>query len=180
MKNDKKLTRIIIPCRLSYLHCFNPISVNDSEPKYSVSAIIPKDDTKTIAIIEKAIEQAKEDYMEKWGGEIPKDLKLPLRDGDAEREDDEAYKGCYFLNTNSTYPPQVVNAQVEPITNQSEIYSGCYGNISVNFYGYNTNGNVGIAAGLGNIQKVRSGEPLGERAAAKDEFMVITEENFLS
>lgn len=160
MKNDKKLIRIIIPCRLSYLHCFNPTSVNDSEPKYSVSAIIPKADTKTIAIIEKAIEQAKEDYMDKWGGEIPKDLKLPLRDGDVERADDEAYKGSYFLNANSTYPSQVVNAQVEPITNQSEIYSGCYGNISVNFYGYNTNGNVGIAAGLGNIQKVRSGEPL--------------------
>ena len=180
MKSDKKLTRIIIPCRLSYLNCFSPISINDSEPKYSVSAIIPKNDTKTIAAIKNAIEQAKRNSISKWGGKIPTNLRLPLRDGDIERPEDEAYEGCYFINAHSNYPPQVVDARVNPITDKSEIYSGCYGNISVNFYGYKKNGNMGIAAGLGNIQKVLDAEPLGDRATAQEEFTVITEDNFLS
>lgn len=180
MKCDKRLTKCIIPCRLSYLNCFSPVSVNQGEPKYSVSMIIPKGDTQTIAAINKAIDQAKKDFIPKWGGKIPKDLKMPLKDGDVERPEDEAYKGCYFLNANSSYSPQVVDTQVEPITDKSQIYSGCYGNVSVNFYGYNTNGSVGIAVGLGNIQLTRQGEPLGDRTTAKDEFAVIIEENFLS
>lgn len=180
MNSEKKLTKCIIPCRLSYLNCFRPVSINDGPEKYSVSAIIPKSDTKTIALIKKAIDQAKQDYLSKHGGEAPADFSLPLRDGDVERSEEEAYKGCYYINAYSSYPPQVVNQQVDTITNESEIYSGCYGNISVNFYGYNKLGNCGISAGLGNIQLTRLAEPLGDRVDAKDEFSPITEENFLS
>lgn len=46
--NPKK---VMIPCRFSFLHCWEPDSVNGSEPKYSVSAIIPKSDTKTVNAI---------------------------------------------------------------------------------------------------------------------------------
>jgi len=180
MRNDKKITKCIIPCRLSYLNCFRPVSINDGPEKYSVSAIIPKNDTKTIYVIKEAIEQAKQEYISKWGDKIPDDFSLPLRDGDVEKGEEETYKGCYYINAYSNYPPQVVNQQVEPIKNESEIFSGCYGNISVNFFPYNKNNSCGISAGLGNIQLVKLGETLGDRATAKDEFAVITEENFLS
>ena len=66
------------------------------EPKYSVSAIIPKSDKATIAKIKKAIEQVKEDSASVWGGKVPKNLKLPLRDGDIDRAEDEAYENSYF------------------------------------------------------------------------------------
>ena len=62
------------------------------------------------------------------------------------------------------------------------MYSGCYGRISVNFYGFNSNGNRGIAAGLGNIQKLRDGESLGGRTNAEDDFDAVEvddEEDFL-
>ena len=59
-------------------------------------------------------------------------------------------------------------------------YSGCYGQISVTFYGFNTNGNRGIAAGLGNIQKLRDGEPLGGKANAAEEFETYDDDDFLS
>ena len=62
------------------------------------------------------------------------------------------------------------------------MYSGCYGRISVNFYGFNSNGNHGIAAGLGNIQKLRDGESLGGRTNAEDDFDAVEvddEEDFL-
>ena len=169
-----------IPCRFSYLHCWEPDSVNGGDPKYSVSAIIPKGDTKTIEKIRAAVENAKKESLSKWGGKIPPNLKLPLRDGDIERPDDEAYAGCYFLNANSRQAPQVVDRKVQPILDQSEVYSGCYGQISVTFYGFNTNGNRGIAAGLGNIQKLRDGEPLGGKANAAEEFETYDDDDFLS
>lgn len=173
-------TKVIVPCRFSYLHCWEPDSVNGGDPKYSVSAIVDKKDTKTIAAIKAAIEQAKKDSVSKWGGKVPANLKLPLRDGDIDRPDDEAYAGCYFFNANSRQAPQVVDAKVQPILDQNEVYSGCYGKISVTFYGYNSNGNRGIAAGLGNIQKLKDGESLGGRSNATDDFQTEEEDDFLA
>ena len=177
--NNQNNTKVIVPCRFSYLHCWEPDSVNGGDPKYSVSAIVPKSDTKTINAIKAAIEQAK-DSVSKWGGKVPANLKLPLRDGDIDRPDDEAYAGCYFFNANSRQAPQVVDSKVQPILDQSEVYSGCYGKISVTFYGYNSNGNRGIAAGLGNIQKLKDGESLGGRTSAADDFQTEDDEDFLS
>ena len=107
----------------------------------------------------------------KFGGKIPNKaaLKLPLRDGDAER-DDEAYANSYFVNANSPTAPQIVDRAVQPILDRSEVYSGCYAKVSINFYAFNSNGNRGIACGLGNIQKIRDGEPLGGRSSAADDF----------
>lgn len=174
-------TKVIVPCRFSYAHIFEPDSINGSEPKYSVSCIIDKNDTETIAKIKKAVETAKEEGKGKWGGKIPANLKLPLRDGDIDRPDDEAYAGSYFLNANSRQAPQVVDNRVQPILDQSEVYSGCYGRVSVTFYAYNSNGNKGVAAGLGNVQKLRDGEPLGSRVNATDEFDAVeAEDDFLS
>lgn len=174
-------TKVIVPCRFSYAHIFEPDSINGSEPKYSVSCIIGKSDTETIAKIKKAVETAKEEGKGKWGGKIPANLKLPLRDGDIDRPDDEAYAGSYFLNANSRQAPQVVDNRVQPILDQSEVYSGCYGRVSVTFYAYNSNGNKGVAAGLGNVQKLRDGEPLGSRVNATDEFDAVeAEDDFLS
>ena len=69
-------TKVIISARASYLHAFEPDSINGSDPKYSVSLIIDKKDTDLIAKIKKAVEQAKEDGKSKWGGKIPANLKL--------------------------------------------------------------------------------------------------------
>ena len=174
---NNNTTKVIVPCRFSYLHCWEPDSVNGGDPKYSVSAIIDKKDTKTINAIKAAIEQAKKDSVGKWGGKIPPNLKTPLRDGDTDRPDDEAYAGCYFLNANSRQAPQVVDRKVQPIIDQSEVYSGCYCNVSVTFYGYNSNGNRGIAAGLGNVQFVKDGEALGGRSKASDDFEAMADED---
>lgn len=173
------IKKVIVPCRFSYLHCWEANAVDGGEPRYSVSAIIPKSDTETIEKIKAAIEQAKKDSLSKWGGKIPANLKLPLRDGDIDRLEDDAYADSYFFNANSRQAPQVVDKNVQSILDQSEVYSGCYGRISVNFYGFNNNGNRGIAAGLGNIQKLKDGEPLGGRTNAEDDFEAVEEEDFL-
>lgn len=166
--------------RLSYANIWEPKSINGGDEKYSVSLVIPKSDNKTIAEIKAAIEQAKQDGKAKFGGKIPGNLKLPLRDGDVERPDDEAYKNSYFVNANSKDRPQVVDKNVKPILDQNEVYSGCYGRASITFYAFNQNGNKGIACGLSNLQKLSDGEPLSGRSRAEDDFTTSEEEDFLS
>ena len=167
--------------RLSYAHVWDPVSINDSKPKYSVSLIIPKGDKETVKRINAAVDAAIEDGIVKFGGKKPNKaaLKLPLRDGDTER-DDEVYKNAYFVNANSTTAPQIVDRSVQPILDREEVYSGCYARVSINFYAYNTNGNKGIACGLGNIQKIADGEPLGGRSNAKDDFSSLDDDDFLN
>lgn len=168
--------------RLSYANVWEPKSINGGAEKYSVSLIIPKTDTKTVAAINAAVDAAIEEGKGKFGGKIPNRaaLKLPLRDGDIDRPDDEAYAGCYFVNANSNTAPQIVNRQLEPVLDHSEVYSGVYARVSVNFYAFNSNGNRGIACGLGNIQKIRDGEPLGGRTNAEDDFIDDADDDFLS
>jgi hypothetical protein len=166
-------TRVITgPVRLSYANVHEPKSINGGDPKYSVSLIIPKADTKTIAAINKAVDAAIEEGRGKFGGKVPNKsiLKLPLRDGDIDRPDDEAYASSYFVNANSTTPPEIVDKDLNPIMSRSEVYSGVYARVSINFYAFNTNGNRGIACGLGNIQKIRDGEPLGGKTSAAEDF----------
>jgi len=159
--------------RFSYAHVHKPAAIGEGQDeKYSVCLLIPKKDKATIAKIEAAVKEATEQgKASKFGGKIPKNLKLPLRDGDEEREDDENYKGMYFLNANSTRKPELVDENRDPIMTADELYSGCYGRASVNFYAFNVNGNAGIACGLNNLQKLEDGDRLGGGASsAEDDF----------
>lgn len=167
--------------RLSYFHGWEPVSINSSPERYSVSVLIPKDDTETVNAINNAVNTAIEEGIGKFGGKKPNkaSLKLPLRDGDTERND-EAYAGHWFINANSRTAPQIVDKAVKPILDRDEVYSGCYARVSLNFYAFNSNGNKGIACGLGNIQKIKDGEPLGGRSSTTDDFRTETDDDFLS
>lgn len=167
--------------RLSYANVWEPKSINGGKEKYSVSLIIAKSDTKTLEAINTAIDAAITEGLSKFGGKKPNkaSLKLPLRDGDVERDDD-AYKDSYFLNANSITAPQIVDKHVQPILDHSEVYSGVYARVSITFYAFNSNGNRGIACGLGNIQKISDGEPLGGKTTAADDFTTLDDDDFLS
>lgn len=161
--------------RWSYANVWQPKAINGGTPKYSVSLIIPKSDTKTIEKVRAAIQAAYEEGQSKLKGNgktVPqlKALKTPLRDGDLERPDDEAYANSYFINANSASAPGIVDANCQPIIDTSEVYSGVYGRASINFYAFNSNGNKGIACGLNNLQKIRDGESLGGKSRAEDDF----------
>ena len=127
------------------------------------------------------IDAAIEEGITKFGGKKPNRaaIKLPLRDGDIERDDD-AYKGHYFINANSKTAPQIVDKAVKPILDRDEVYSGCYGRVSLSFYAFNSNGNKGVACGLGNIQKIKDGDSLGGRPTAVDDFTTLEDNDFLA
>ena len=171
-------TKVIVPCRISFANIWEAKSINGGEEKYSVSCLIPKEDKTTLMKIHKAIEAAKEAAKsKKWGGRIPPNLKLPLRDGDIDRPDDENYAGHMFFNAASKDAPQIVDRKVQPILDPMECGSGDYCNVSVNFYGFAASGNKGVAAGLGNIQKVRDGERLAGKASAASDFEALDGED---
>ena len=170
--------------RWSYANVWEPKSINGGTPKYSVSLIIPKRDTKTLTKIQAAIEAAYKEGEAKLKGNgksVPPltAIKTPLRDGDTERLDDPAYAGCYFVNANATSAPGIVDVDRNPILTRSEVYSGVYGRASITFYAFNSSGNRGIACGLNNLQKVRDGEPLGGKASAESDFATDEDDDFL-
>jgi len=171
--------------RWSYVNAWEPKSINGGTPKYSVSLIIPKSDTKTVEKINAAIKAAYEEGAGKLKGNgktVPPmaAIKLPLRDGDIERPDDEAYAGCWFVNANNTAAPGIVDADRQPILDRSEVYSGVYGRASISFYAFNSSGNKGIACSLNNLQKIADGEPLGGHASAEADFATDEDDDFLS
>ena len=171
--------------RWSYVNAWEHKSINGGTPKYSVSLIIPKSDTKTIEKIKAAIEAAYHEGESKLKGNgrtVPPlaTIKTPLRDGNLERPDDPVYANMYFMNANNSSAPGIVDAARQPIIERSEIYSGVYGRASVNFYAFNTNGNKGIACSLNNLQKIRDGEHLGGKSNAEDDFATDSDEDFLS
>lgn len=184
-KNFVNPTKVItgVNTRWSYANVWEAKSINGGAPKFSVSLIIPKSDTKTIEKIKAAIQAAYEEGESKLKGNgktVPalSVLKTPLRDGDLERPDDEAYANSYFVNANSGTAPGIVDVDRQPIIDHSEVYSGVYGRASINFYAFNSNGNKGIACGLNNLQKMRDGEPLGGKTRAEDDF-ADDDEDFL-
>ena len=135
-QNSTKVVTGIV--RLSYANIWEAKApLSGGEPRYSCSQLIPKSDTETLNAIKAAIDCAIQEGIGKFGGKIPNkaQLKLPLRDGDLER-DDEAYKGCWFINAKSKTAPQVVDRNVKPILDQSEIYSGVYARVSITLYAF--------------------------------------------
>lgn len=170
--------KLVVPGRLSYASIWEPSeSMGGGDPKYRTAVLVPKSDKKTIEMINAAIEKAKQiGAVKKWGGKIPGNLKLPMHDGDIERPDDENYEDMLFFNCSSKDAPQIVDRNVETITDPMMVYSGCYCNVSVSFYPYNSNGSKGIAAGLGNIQLIKEGERLSGKAPASSDFKPIESE----
>lgn len=181
MENKNETKVIAGEVRFSYLHVWEPSSMDGSEEKYRACLLIPKSDKKLVAQINKGIEAAKEiGKVKKWNGKIPSKLKLPLRDGDEDNDrNDESKYGHFYINANANADkaPEICernNGKLVPITDRDEFYSGCYGYASINFYPFESNGNRGIACALNNLMKTRDGEPLGGvREKAETEFAEI-------
>lgn len=174
-KKNKDTSIRIGEVRFSYTAVFQPKKNDDGTPsKYGVCIIIPKEDTETVNLVKEAIDAAKQrGKLEKWGGKIPANVKSCLRDGDIDREDDEAFAGCYFLNASSRNKPGVKvleDGVVSDALDEEDFYSGCYGAVTLDFFPYESSGNKGVGAGLNNVIKTRDGERLSGGRSADEDF----------
>lgn len=162
--------------RLSYVNVFEARAMNEGqEPKYSTQIIIPKDHPQ-IKELKKAVIEVARDKFPKLvkDNKIPAKIKTPLRDGDEEKDDEpEVYGGMYFFNASNKKRPTVVDRDTTPLTEDDNvIYSGCYANVYVDIYGFDTAGNKGVAAALGGVQFKKDGEALGCKGVTADDFDV--------
>ena len=171
--------------RFSYEHLMRPYKSEaagpDDAPKYSVTVLVPKSDTATMQRINAGIAAAKKRGLEtkKYKDGTPVDkLPTPIWDGDGYRADGytpfgEECKGCWVFTASSSQDrkPGVVDASCQPILDPTEIYSGIYGRVGVDFFPYNFAGKQGVGCSLVNVQKLADGEPLGAaRPSAEDDF----------
>lgn len=178
MSNQDILRVVTGEVRLSYVHVFTPHAKpgSNNEAKYGVTILLPKSDYATKQRIDAAINAAiQAGVSSNWNGVRPPMLAIPIHDGDGVRPSDgmpfsDECKGHWIFTASSKQAPQVVDAGVNPILNQTEVYSGMYGRVSIRFFSYNNNGKKGIGCGLNNVQKLRDGEPLGGRTNAADDF----------
>ena len=167
--------------RFSYVALLNPRNDLNGNSKYSVTALLPKSDIQTKQAIDVAIAQAIEEGRNgKWNGVVPPVVPTPIHDGDGVKDSGEPYgdecKGCWVFtastNADPTKPrPEIVGPDLQPIMSATEIYSGMYGRLSVNFAPYFSAGKRGIGCYLNNVQKLEDGEPLaGTKASASEDF----------
>lgn len=163
--------------RLSYCHLTKAYSNQpNQDPKFSTTLLIPKSDIATKQRIDAAINAAiQQGVTDKWNGVRPPVLAIPIHDGDGTRPSDgmpfgEECKGHWVMTASSKTRPEVVDLGLQPVLNESEIYSGMYARVSINFFPYANNGKKGIGCGLNNVQKLEDGDPLGGRTSAANDF----------
>ena len=181
---NKKISETAIrlgEVRFGYVNVFAPRMKDDGTTgKYSVQILIPKDDAVAKRIIDAAVAAAAQNGVtSKFGGKLPRNLKTPLRDGDDEFPEDDTYKGMWFMNASSTTKPGVLvldNGELVDALDGDDFYSGCYGCAAVNFFPYNTSGNLGVACGLNNVIKTRDGDKLSGGHSAREDFADLASE----
>lgn len=164
--------------RLSYVYLFKPHAQQPgAEEKFSCTVLVPKSDTATKARIDAAIEAAKQKGVAgKWNGVCPPVVPTPVYDGDGVRPSDGTPFGpeckghwVFTASSKADQPPEVVDQNGNPMINQSEMYSGVYALVNVEFFPYAYGGKKGIGCGLGPVKKVRDGEALAGRAPSAAE-----------
>jgi len=164
--------------RLSYLFAFKPRVTDKGVEVFQASLIIPKNHPQ-VDEVKTAIQKTRD---ESWPdpAKRPNGLKNPLRDGDTERSNDEAYKGAFFIGANrykeSQGAPRLIDAQMQPAS--PEYWnSGDFANVKVDFFTYNKPENKDVGASLVAIQFLRKGDPLTGHGDPLDGFSKVEEES---
>jgi hypothetical protein len=142
----------------------------DEDGVFRTSALIPKRDKALVKQIEEAIEEAKEyGKTAKWGGKIPRNLKIAFQDGDdTDLDKYPENEGHYLLNARSKKKVGLVDIDRQPILEASEVYSGCWAYVSVTSFAYD-NESKGVSFFLNNIMKARDDTSFGGGSSSPDE-----------
>ena len=170
--------------RLSYCNLFQakpPYNNPNGDPKFSCTILVPKSNTQAKAAIDAAIQQAIELGVSKsWGGVRPPQPNICIHDGDGARPSDgmpygEECKGMWVFTATckADRPPFVVDGRVQRIIDPTQVYSGMWANVNVNFFAYNSAGKKGIGCGLKGVQKVRDDTPLSGQVTAEEAFKPV-------
>jgi hypothetical protein len=166
---------VLSEVRGSYVNIFTPKQDDQGKDKWSMTVLIPKNDTQQLQRLRVAQKTA---IVAKYGDKPPPGLKSTIYDGDGVRPSDgqpfgAECKGHYVMSVSSTKRPGIVDGNVQPILDASKVVSGDYFNVEVNAFCYENKGNKGVSFGLNNVQWVRKGEPLSGQRRPEDVFKPV-------
>lgn len=175
--NDKENCRIVTQeFRVYFPHVFKAQQVmGKGDPKYSITMGFPKN--ADLSSIKLAIKHAKINAFGPNKADWPDDLESPVIDGDAPKyADKEGYKGHWIIkaSSNEDNRPGVVDEDVQPITDASQFYPGCYARAQVFARVWEYMGRQGVHFILDHVQKTRDGKSIGGKKAATEVFNPIT------
>ena len=145
----------------------NVFEVSQLSGKYGCVMMFPKKTT-DMKLLNAQIQTV---ILEKWGKKQPKNLALPVLDGD---ESDRAEReGYFYINGKAgKFQPPLVDRLKEDIINPEEFYAGCWARGVITFYTYDRKdiGKAGVSVGIRSLQKLRDDEPLVSRVSVSGEF----------
>jgi ssDNA-binding protein len=151
--------------RAAFISVFRATSMKNadgstSKPKYSIRAVFPP--TADLSALKK---EAKAVAAEKWGeNKIPKTLRSPFRLNEELEAPIEGIGDDWVVmsfSANEDRRPGLVDAKLQDITDDMDVYSGAWYRAQVRAFAYDTAGNKGVSFGLQNVQKLRDDDPLG-------------------
>jgi len=186
--DDRRMTTGKV--RLSFPYLFKPRQRENQDPKFSVMLLIPKSDKATLKRLrdleQKVLEEnASSVFGIKSGtptlgqrGIAPSIMKDADEDGTAEDYPEREGMVYMTVNCNTDFPPKVVDRNLEPIIDQSEVYSGVHARVSLQAFAYKRDEKKGVSFGLGNVQVYTGdGDPLGGGGrSAEADFEPIEDE----
>ena len=158
----------------SYVHLDKPFALGEGPEKYSIQIVLPKEDPFWDRIKKAGDELAKE----KWGKK-PAGLRLTINDGDA--TDREEVQGCYYMTAScdGDRPPEIVDAQRQPIIEPNKLYSGAIYIVSLRGYAWDNKYGKGVSFGLSNVMRVADGTPIDGRTSAASDFDDLDLDDFM-
>ena len=142
--------------RLLNANIWEPVEVPGRGSIYTATILIPKDDRKTILGINTAVHGAFAAGRQARKGHVGRNPRKdhPLHDGD-DGSLPAVLRGCYYINAASLTVPQILDHQLNPVTDAGAVGSGCLVRVSLSFFYIFRPRASRVGCMLGNIQKAR-------------------------
>lgn len=160
---------------LSFPNLFSPKPRSEgAEPCYSCAILFDADAraTKEYKALEDACVRV---AQEKFGKDVKMStVTMPFRDGN--EKDYAGYPGTMFISPWTKQKPGVVDKNVEPIIDPSEVYAGNVVIASVTPFAWTASGRKGVSLGLQHVQVVKAGERIDGRASAEATFKPVDDD----
>jgi len=145
----------------------------EKEPFYSITLLMDKKDPKVIEKLDQMKSCIKDALEKRFGDKVPAKYYTPIKDGDVEtdKEGNPAYPGSWYIEAKNKEKPGLVDADREPILENSAVWSGCKGRLSLGFVGYDVAAKKGVTIYLNNVQLLDNSAPkMGGRKSAEEDF----------
>lgn len=187
MSESKDVRKVVTgKVRLNFPKLFRAEQINgEGDPKFSTQILIPKTDKATIAALraaeKAAIDEGNEGIFKGKG--VTDNAPSVIKDADADgtAEDYPHTAGHYYMSVSAReqFKPQVVDAGLNEILDQSQVYSGVFARVSLRSFPY-TYGTKkrGVSFGLNNVQILGGGERLGGGTTASQDFDPVEPDEF--